>query len=228
MTEQDKQNEITLGNRGLVLQDLNSMQRFAQMVLASNMAPKAYKVGSPTQQIANICVAVQYGLELGLTPMQSLHGVAVINGRPTVWGDALLGLCYASGKVESFEETVEGGGDNRGATCKVKREGVNNPIIRTFSIAMAKKANLWGKHGPWTQYPDRMLQNRARSFALRDAFADILRGVISAEEARDIPNDEPRDVEVIETPVVKMTDEDQARMDWVNGDASNEETKEED
>ena len=222
MTEQDKQNEITMGNRGLVLHDLDSMQRFAQMVLSSNMAPKAYKVGTSAQQIANVCVAVQYGLELGLSPMQSLHGVAVINGRPTVWGDALLGLCYASGQVESFEETVEGGGDNRGATCTVKRLGIANPIVNTFSVGMAKKANLWGKHGPWTQYPDRMLQNRARSFALRDAFADVLRGVISAEEARDIPDDEPRDVEVIETPVVEVIDKDQALRDWANEETEDE------
>ena len=154
MTEQDKQNEITMGNRGLVLHDLDSMQRFAQMVLSSNMAPKAYKVGTSAQQIANVCVAVQYGLELG------------------------------------------------------------------FSVGMAKKANLWGKHGPWTQYPDRMLQNRARSFALRDAFADVLRGVISTEEARDIPNDEPRDVEV--TPVVEVIDEDQTLRDWANEETEDE------
>ena len=65
-----------------------------------------------------------------------------------------------------------------------------------------------------------MLQNRARSFALRDAFADVLRGVISTEEARDIPNDEPRDVEV--TPVVEVIDEDQTLRDWANEETEDE------
>ena len=37
---------------------------------------------------------------------------------------------------------------------------------------------------------------RARGFALRDAFADVLRGVISAEEAQDYPTEEAREVEV--------------------------------
>lgn len=189
-------NIVAAGDRGLVLHDLDSMQRFAQMVLASDLAPSQYKRGSQAQQIANVCVALQYGLELGLSPMQSLQGVAVINGRPTVFGDSLLGLCYASGLIEEFNVVVEGTGDTRGAVCTVRRKGVENPIIRTFTIRDAKQANLWGRSGPWTQYPERMLEHRARGFALRDAFADKLRGVITTEEARDIPTEEPREVEV--------------------------------
>ena len=50
---------------------------------------------------------------------------------------------------------------------------------------MQKKAGLWGKAGPWSQYPKRMLQMRARSFALRDKFADALSGLLMAEEVQD-------------------------------------------
>ena len=41
-------------------------------------------------------LAVQLGSEVGLRPMQALQNIAVINGRPAVWGDALPGLCKAS------------------------------------------------------------------------------------------------------------------------------------
>ena len=204
------QDIVTVGKRGLVLHDLDSMQRFAQMVLASDLAPTQYKRGGQAQQVANICVALQYGLELGLSPMQSLQGVAVINGRPTVYGDSLLALCYASGLVESFQESIQGVGDGRGAVCVVKRHGVDNTITRAFTIADAKRAKLWGRSGPWTQYPDRMLQMRARGFALRDAFADVLRGVISAEEAQDFPTEEARDAQsavVEEEPRIMVVDE---------------------
>ena len=190
------ENPMTVGSRGLVLHDLDSMQRFAMMGLSSELAPAAYRKGTKAQQIANVVVAVQYGLELGLSPMQSLQGVAVINGKPTVYGDALLGLCYASGLIEGFEVGVSGTGDTRGAVCTVKRKGVENPIVRAFTIADAKRAKLWGRSGPWTQYPERMLEMRARGFALRDAFADYLRGVITAEEAEDYPTEEPRVVEI--------------------------------
>ena len=62
--------------------------------------------------------------------------------------------------------------------------------MTTFSEQDAKVAGLWGKSGPWKQYPKRMLQMRARGFNLRDNFADILGGLITAEEARDMPEAE--------------------------------------
>jgi hypothetical protein len=60
-------------------------------------------------------------------------------------------------------------------------------LTRSFSVADAKKASLWGKAGPWSNYPKRMLQMRARSWALRDAFPDVLRGIGIKEEQHDIP-----------------------------------------
>jgi hypothetical protein len=120
--------------------------------------------------------------------MQALQNIAVINGRPSIWGDAALALVRGSAVCDDVIETIDGSGDQRTATCVAKRVG-KEPVPRTFSVADAKKANLWGKAGPWQQYPDRMLQQRARGFALRDAFPDVLRGVITAEEAQDIPRD---------------------------------------
>jgi hypothetical protein len=61
--------------------------------------------------------------------------------------------------------------------------------VTQFSVADAVRAGLWGKSGPWTQYPKRMLQLRARGFALRDAFPDVLKGLVTAEEAQDYPAD---------------------------------------
>ena len=72
------------------------------------------------------------------------------------------------------------------ATCTVIRRG-QTPVERSFSEEDAKRAGLWGKQGPWTNYPKRMLQMRARGFALRDSFPDALRGMALAEEAQDTP-----------------------------------------
>ncbi len=59
------------------------------------------------------------------------------------------------------------------------------PIERRFSVQDARRAGLWGRPGPWSQYPQRMLQMRARAFALRDAFADVLGGLYLREELED-------------------------------------------
>jgi hypothetical protein len=120
--------------------------------------------------------------------MQSLNSIAVINGRPGVWGDGLIGLCRQSPLCEDIQETLTGEGDDRTAVCIARRRGAA-PVEGRFSVADAKRAKLWGKQGPWTEYPDRMLRNRARSFALRDAFPDVLRGLRPAEELLDTPRD---------------------------------------
>ena len=156
---------------------------FAEMAAQSDLVPRDYK-----SKPANIMLAVQMGSELGLSPMQSLTSIAVINGRAGVWGDGLIALCRQSPLCEDIIETLDGEGDARTATCIARRRGATQVMSR-FTVADAKRAGLFGKAGPWTQYPDRMLTNRARGFALRDAFPDVLRGFKSVEELQDIPAD---------------------------------------
>jgi hypothetical protein len=167
---------------GLALQSFDDAYRFSKMVAASEFAPKDFK-GKPESCL----LAIQHGSEVGLSPMQSLQSIAVINGRPTIWGDAALALVQSSPVCEYVREFTEGDGDNMAAVCEAKRRGYPAPTTVRFSVADAKKAGLWGKSGPWTQYPARMLTLRARGFALRNAFADALRGLITAEEAQDYP-----------------------------------------
>jgi hypothetical protein len=167
---------------GLALQSFDDAFRFAKMVSQSEFAPKDFK-----GKAESCLLAIQHGSEVGLSPMQSLQSIAVINGRPTIWGDAALALVQACPVCEYVREYMEGEGDSLTAVCEAKRQGYPAPSVSRFSVADAKKASLWGKTGPWTQYPSRMLQLRARGFALRNAFADALRGLVTAEEAQDYP-----------------------------------------
>src|SRR5262245_12791227 len=169
-------------------QSLGELMEFAKLISASAFVPQDYR-GKP----ADILVAIQWGAELGLQPLQSLQGVSVINGRPSVWGDTALALIRASGLLEDFDEGVRGADQEAVGFCRVKRRGQATAVEKTFSVQDAIRARLWGKAGPWTQYPSRMLTMRARGFALRDTFADILRGVITREEAIDMPppDDQP-------------------------------------
>lgn len=160
--------------------DLQQAMQFCKVMSESDFVPKAYK-GNP----GNILAAVTMGAELGLGPMQSLLGIAVINGKPSVYGDTLMSLVLGHPDCEDVIETIENAGTNEAvARCEVRRKG-RQPVVRTFSMADAARAELSNKKGPWQDYPDVMLKHRARGFALRDSFADALAGLISAEEARD-------------------------------------------
>ena len=165
---------------GLSLSTMADALAFSTMVSKTEFAPKDFR-GKPEACL----LAIQHGSEIGLSPMQSLQSIAVVNGRPTIYGDAALAVCLAALVCEWVTESVDGEGDRMVATCSAQRRGYPAPITSTFSVADAKAAGLWGKQGPWSQYPKRMLAMRARGFALRNAFADVLRGLVTAEEAQD-------------------------------------------
>jgi hypothetical protein len=154
---------------------------FAKEISNSNLVPQQFR-GKP----ADIYLAMSWGDELGLSPIQSLQNIAVINGKPSIYGDSLLALCRRSPDFEDIKETVSGEGSARKAVCEVKRRG-QSWYKSEFSMADANRAGLLNRSGPWKSYPDRMLKMRARGFALRDVFADKIGGVITSEEANDFP-----------------------------------------
>lgn len=163
----------------LTPKSLDEAMKYAEMMSKSSIIPKGYQ-GKP----GDILVAVQMGAELGLKPIQSLQNIAVINGKPSIYGDACIALIQSHPEFEDIEEFIEGEADKQTAICILKRRGKTTQKS-TFSVEDAKKAGLWNKPGPWMQYPKRMLQMRARGFALRNGFADALLGLILVEEAQD-------------------------------------------
>lgn len=171
---QPKSALIAFGNDGLQLNTMEQAFIFAKAVIGSGLAPKAFQTPEA------VLIAVQMGAEIGLPPMAALQNIALINGKPGVYGDMGKGMLRARGF--DIEETC----DATKATCTISHPR-QKPVTRVFSIDDAKKAGLWGKAGPWSQYPHRMLAWRAFWFAARDAAADVLKGVGGAEEMRDNP-----------------------------------------
>jgi hypothetical protein len=190
---------VLAGNRGLEFRNLDEMYRFCVACAAS----KEFKdIQTPEQAL----IRLQAGLELGLSPIWSLVNIMVVNGRPSVWGDALLGLVLSHPDCEDVIETIENEGtEQETSVCEVRRKG-RVPVVRKFSIADVRRAGLDRKmqsvHGV---YPQRMRQMRSRSWACRDAFADALRGMGIIEEQRDVT---PREsVKAIEVKPLVLPDE---------------------
>lgn len=174
---------------GIIPQSIEEVFRLAQGIAASGLAPATMNTAE------KITVAILTGLEIGLPPMFALNKIAVVNGRPALWGDALPALLWARGfKLREWTE-----GDT--AHCEVTRPD-GSKIERTFSDADAKAAGLLGKSGPWTQYRPRMRQMRARGFACRDGAADVLGGLYVAEELDEPMRDISPPVAQLEIPDV--------------------------
>ncbi len=186
-----------LDETGLALNTTADLEAAVNMIVFSDMCPNQFK-----QKPKDAMIAILAGRAVGWAPMQSLQYIAVINGRPSLYGDGPTGLAYGSGKAEWEKEWWELDNkeadepnyasladytDSLTACWQTKRKDASEPSpIRRFSVADAKMANLWCKKGPWQNYPKRMLTCRARAFGLRDNYSDALQGITQAEEWADI------------------------------------------
>ena len=178
------QNAIAVREEGFLMKPktLAEAMELAKLMATSTLIPASFK-----DKPGDILLCIQMGMEIGMNPFQALRSIAVINGRATIWGDAMLALVLASPVCEYVRE--EESTSQRGV-CRVKRKDDPQEHISVFTLEDAKRAGLLGKQGPWQQHTGRMLKLRARGFALRDKFADVLAGLVSYEEAIDYAPEE--------------------------------------
>ncbi len=200
--------QLTMGGpiAALVPRSIEEVFRLAQAVVTARMTP--FGMDTPEK----VTIAILTGLELGVQPMQAVQGIAIINNRPTVYGDLFLAVVRASPLCIYVKEWIEGEGDGAVAHCETLRKGETEPVRRTFSARDAMKAGLWQTEAkvtkrkadgssytkendsPWYRYPQRMLQMRARAWCLRDTYADVTKGVQMREEVEDYSPESAKDV----------------------------------
>jgi hypothetical protein len=156
------------------------MKPFAEYLAGSMTIPQRYQ-----KKPADIVTAFLKGQELGLAPMASLEAFNMIQGTPCLQADFFLALIQSHPAYDGHEEMTFSEIEEAGkAVCTFVRKGQR--YTREFSVKDAQRRGHWGKRGPWSTDPWRMLQIRARTFAGRDAFSDALKGFTTEDEARDI------------------------------------------
>lgn len=151
---------------------------------------------------AKVMLVIAKGMEVKIPPMQAVANIYVVGAKPTIFGDLGRMLVMRSGECEGWNEFFEIDGEVVGETveiddaytavCELKRKGWDKLWEGRFSCAQAKKAGLWmnPKKKPWMDYPVQMLMWRARTFAMRAGFSDVLGGLALAEEMQDVTPDD--------------------------------------
>ena len=166
-------NELTTVKKEVAM-TFDDQMRMAEVMAKSGLLPKALDTKE------KVFIALQWGVELGLTPMAAATNIAVINGKPTLSADIMHAIVRNNPEYAGAEWKKQ---DEQSAEVLVRRKNAN--MTETFrgyyDIEMAKRANLLSKEN-WRAYPARMLKHRALSFALRDAFPDVLAGLYSPDE----------------------------------------------
>lgn len=163
--------------RGPEFERFEVAKRIAHTLANSSLVPDAYR-GRP-----NDCfVAINMGREVGLGEFAAIQSIAVIDGKPCLYGDGLIGVVRSSPLCEWINETMSE--DGTIAYCEAKRKGDPHVKKASYSMTDAMMAGIDSKFN-WKKHPKRMLQMRARAYCLRDAFPDVLKGLGVVEEMQD-------------------------------------------
>jgi hypothetical protein len=159
---------------------LAQVQKLADVVAASGL----YGVRSPEEAM----IRLMTGMELGLSAMQSIRGVYVIETqgirRPTMAADMLVGVVKMRGDVCVYFRLIES--TDSVATYETQRRGDPQPVKMSYTIQQANAAGLTGK-GTWKAHPAAMLRARASSALARAVYQDLVNGLYDPDEIDDAP-----------------------------------------
>lgn len=162
--------------------------------LSSNLAhaqvlPKELR-GKP----ADVAAMILYGQDLGLSPMQAIQGIYIVEGRPSLSAQLWLALVRRAGHRVSVEEH-----SSQSCTVYIKRGDTSEDHKVTYTLSDAIASGLvslrdgrpyarsqTGKALPWELHTKSMLLARAVSTCCRFIAPEIALGFYSPDEVEEI------------------------------------------
>ena len=156
--------------KGLSLASIDDVTRLATIAVKSKLT----KLGL----VEEAAVILMTGRELGLAPMQSLRGIYVVDGKPTLSADMMVAVIRKSGQCETWR-VVESTAER--CTITTRRKGENTDATRTWTRADADRAGVTHKD-PGRKYPAAMLRHRCAADLARQEYPDVLLGLYDPDE----------------------------------------------
>lgn len=154
--------------------------------VASMLAPADLLPAALRKKPADVLAVVLTGAELGLGPMQSIRGIHLIEGKPSLSADLIAALVMRRGDVCEYLRVVETSAKR--CVYETKRRGHPTPTSLTWTIDQAAAAGLAGR-GNWAKYPDAMLRARCATAICRAVYPDLVGGLYDADELDVTPVD---------------------------------------
>lgn len=161
----------------LDLEIFERAEAIAAKLSRSSLLPSAVR-GKP----ADLAVIMVTGQELGLSPMQALRGLHVVEGRPVLAAELIVGLVKRHPACRYFRLVRS---DDEVAIYETLREGEPEPTRLAWTIQQAQKAGLGGRAN-WKNHPAAMLRARCSAALARAVYPDVAMGIYDPDEARDI------------------------------------------
>lgn len=161
---------------------LDGALKFAQELSKSDLIPKEYQ-----NKPANCLIAIELADRLGASPVMVMQNTDVIYGKPALRSSFIIACINNSGKIKGslkFEMDAAKTKCRAWATEKGTGEKLTGP---TVTLEMAQSEGWLTKSGSkWKTMPELMLRYRAAAFFGRLYCPEVMNGMYSADEARDI------------------------------------------
>ena len=158
--------------------DWSALKEQSNMLIKTGFLPPSIK--TPEQVIA---IALT-GRELGIGTMESIRGINVIQGKPSVSPQLMLALSRRTGQLERFALHAPGRPgtppDATGAECHIKRRGEPENVT-VFGPNEARALGLMDKDN-YKKQAAVMFGWRAVAANLRMTFPDAISGLYTPDE----------------------------------------------
>jgi hypothetical protein len=160
-------------------------QRMAKGLMASSLAPQAYR-----ENLSNVLIAMELASRIGCSVLMVMQNLAVIQGRPSWSSSFLIASVNASGRFTPLRFRWEGepGTDTWGCRA-VARDRANDEecVGSLITLAMAKAEGWHGKSGSkWKTMPEQMFMYRSAAFWTRVYCPEIAMGIRPVDELEDM------------------------------------------
>jgi hypothetical protein len=165
------------------------MQRQAKLYAASTMAPDHYR-----GNVSNCFFAFEYAKALNISPVLFMQKSYALKGKIGIEAQLAVSLVNRSGKIKDrIMYEFSGSGDDR--KCRayaVTESGVT--CDAECSVQLAKNMGWFQRSDHWKHNTDQMLAYRAASLMTRRHFPEIIGGLYTVDELRDMEAIEVRPI----------------------------------
>jgi hypothetical protein len=178
--------------------DLPSAITLARLISSSPLCPAPLRARE-----ADVLLVMMTGAEMGLSTMQALRNLHVINGRIGMSAAMIRSRCQSHPDCELFEVAEA---DATHAAIEVKKRGWSERRLVPWTIEEAHRAELVQPDSLWTRWPQEMCVARATTRAATMYFPEVTSGIFAEEDLKSMPPPEappgvdPASVEVVRAP----------------------------
>lgn len=162
-----------------IYQNFSQTKEIAKALSCSDLIPDHFR-GKP----ANVLLALEFAARNDIAPFAAMQSMYVVHGKVGMTAAMAISLARKHNVWKSLKYVVSGYDESLTVTAIATLHD-GDTVETTVSYLMAYRAG-WTKNAVYKSIPEQMLKYRAATFLIRSNFPEVLFGMQTVEELRDV------------------------------------------